>query len=251
MAVLAAQAEYRNGRFNVKIVFVVDDNQTNLKSASDALENTYNVYTISSGMRMFKLAKKIMPDLILLDVEMPEMDGFETMERLKADGRLGQVPVIFLTARQDALTEMRGLELGALDFINKPFSPPILLKRIETHLGTDKLIKETKASLRDIQNAMISVLADMVENRDKDTGGHIERTQRYLDILVREMIRCGTYSDELEQWDINTLLPSAQLHDIGKIAISDLILNKPTKLTDEEFELIKTTPQLARKSSAA
>ena len=98
---------------------------------------------------------------------------------------------------------------------------------------------------------MISVLADMVENRDKDTGGHIERTQRYLDILVREMIRCGTYSDELEQWDINTLLPSAQLHDIGKIAISDLILNKPTKLTDEEFELIKTTPQLARKSSAA
>jgi putative two-component system response regulator len=129
--------------------------------------------------------------------------------------------------------------MGALDFISKPFSGPVLIKRIETHLETDNMIKKSQQALRDIHNATISVLADMVESRDQITGGHVEKTQAYLGILVKELIQTRTYIDEISKWTMSLLLPSAQLHDVGKIAISDLILNKPGKLTEQEFELIK------------
>jgi putative two-component system response regulator len=130
--------------------------------------------------------------------------------------------------------------MGALDFVNKPFSAPVLIRRIETHIETDKLIKESLQAVREIHSATISVIADMVENRDHVTGGHIERTQEYLEVLVNELIRTGVYADEIAKWDLSLLIPSAQLHDVGKINISDLILNKPGKLTDEEFDKIKT-----------
>jgi putative two-component system response regulator len=228
----------------MKNIFVVDDNDTNLVAAKTALDGTYKTFTISTAARLFKLAEKIKPDLILLDVEMPEMDGFTAMKLMKTDPELipllSNVPVIFLTAVSDSAAELRGFELGAVDFISKPFSTPILLKRIESHIETDKVIKKGQQSLRDMQNAMISVISELVENRDKITGGHIERTQQYLKILVDELIRTGTYADVITKWDLNLLLPSAQLHDVGKITISDLILNKPAKLTDEEFEEIKT-----------
>lgn len=224
----------------MKTVFIVDDNDTNLAAAKLALGGTYKAFALPSAAKMFKLTEKIFPDLILLDVDMPEMDGFEAMRILKADERLQSVPVIFLTAMHDAESEIHGFEMGALDFINKPFSPPVLLKRIEHHIETDKLIKESQQAVRDIHNATINVIADMVENRDKVTGGHIERTQNYLKILLDELNRTGLYADERSDWDIDLLLPSAQLHDVGKITVSDQILNKPGKLTAEEFELIKT-----------
>ena len=223
----------------MKTIFVIDDNDTNLLIAKNTLDGAYKTFAMSSASRLFTLSKKIIPDLILLDVDMPEMDGFEAMEALKVDEKLKSVPVIFLTAKNDAETEVRGFEMGAIDFINKPFSPPVLLKRIETHLETDRLIKASQQALRDIHNATINVIADMVESRDEITGGHVERTQMYLKILIREMIRTGVYVDELSDWDMDLLLPSAQLHDVGKIVISDVILNKPGKLTPEEFELIK------------
>jgi putative two-component system response regulator len=228
----------------MKTIFVVDDNDTNLVAAKNALDGTYKIFTISNAARLFKLAEKIKPDLILLDVEMPEIDGFTAMKMMKTDPELipllSNVPVIFLTAVSDVKAEIRGFELGAVDFINKPFGAPRLIKRIESHIETDKVIKNSQKSLRNIQNAMISVIAELVENRDKVTGGHIERTQQYLKILVDEMINAGIYADQLSKWDLNLLLPSAQLHDVGKITISDLILNKPAKLTDDEFAIIKT-----------
>jgi putative two-component system response regulator len=228
----------------MKTIFVVDDNDTNLVAAKNALDGTYKTFTISNAARLFKLAEKIKPDLILLDVEMPEMDGFAAMELIKSDPAvspyLANIPVIFLTAVSDSEAELRGFELGAVDFISKPFSTPILLKRIESHIETDKVIKKSQQSLRDMQNAMISVISELVENRDKITGGHIERTQQYLKILVDELIRIGTYADVISKWNLSLLLPSAQLHDVGKITISDLILNKPGKLTEEEFTVIKT-----------
>jgi putative two-component system response regulator len=228
----------------MKTIFVVDDNDTNLVAAKTALEGTYKTFTISSAARLFKLAEKIKPDMILLDVEMPDLDGFSAMKMMKTDPNLApllsNIPVIFLTAVQDSSAELRGFELGAVDFISKPFSPPILLKRIESHIETDKIIKDSQKSLRNIQNAMIAVIAELVENRDKVTGGHIERTQQYLQILVDELIRSGTYADQISKWNLSLLLPSAQLHDVGKITISDLILNKPGKLTEEEFKIIKT-----------
>ena len=223
----------------MKTIFIVDDNDTNLMAAKAALDGIYKTYALPSAEKMFKLAEKIIPELILLDIEMPEMDGFEAMEILKSDALLRSVPVIFLTAKNDVDTEIRGFEMGALDFINKPFSPPVLIRRIETHIETDMLIKKSQRAVRDIHNATISVIADMVESRDKVTGGHIERTQGYLQILVDELIRTGIYSEEISRWDLSILLPSAQLHDVGKITISDLLLNKPGTLTSEEFGLIQ------------
>jgi putative two-component system response regulator len=224
----------------MKTIFVVDDNDTNLMAAKTALDSSYKTFALPSAARMFKLAEKIMPDLILLDIDMPEMDGFEAMQVLKTDGKLKSVPVIFLTAKNDEETEIRGFEMGAIDFINKPFSAPVLLKRMETHLEIDKLVKESLQSVKEIHNETISVLADIVESRDKVTSGHIKRTQKYLELLIAELIRIGTYADEIAKWDLSLLLPSAQLHDVGKITVSDAILNKPAKLTDEEFNMIKT-----------
>ncbi len=223
----------------MKTIFIVDDNDTNLMAAKTALDGTYRTFALPSAARMFKLAEKIIPDLILLDVDMPEMDGFEAMLILKEDEKLKSVPVIFLTAKNDAESEIHGFEMGALDFINKPFSPPVLMKRIETHIETDRLIKKSQQAVRDIHNATISVIADMVESRDKITGSHIERTQSYLEILVKELLRMGYYYDEISSWDLSILLPSAQLHDVGKVSISDSILNKAGTLTDDEYEVIK------------
>lgn len=224
----------------MKTVFIVDDSETNRMTAKTALEGVYKTYSLPSAAKMFKLMEKITPDIILLDINMPEMDGFEAMTLLKADENLKTIPVVFLTAKHDAATEIRGFEMGALDFISKPFSPPVLIKRIETHIETDRLIKNSLRAVRDIHNATIKVIADVVESRDKVTGGHIRRTQKYLELLVDELTNTETYSSEIEKWDLTILLPSAQLHDVGKINISDLILNKPDKLTAEEFDIIKT-----------
>jgi putative two-component system response regulator len=223
----------------MKTIFIVDDNDTNLMAAKTVLDGTYKTFALPSAEKMFKLLEKITPDLILLDVDMPEMDGFQAMSILKSDAKLRPIPIIFLTAKNDAESEIRGFEMGALDFINKPFSAPVLIRRIETHIETDRLIKESQQAVRDIHNATISVIADVVENRDKVTGGHIERTQSYLEILVDALIRAGIYIEEISKWDKDLLLPSAQLHDLGKISVSDLVLNKPAKLTDEEFDIIK------------
>ncbi|MCL1930764.1 MAG: response regulator [Treponema sp.] len=231
----------------MKVIFIVDDNDTNLMAAKTALDGSYKTFALPSAEKMFKLLEKITPDLILLDVDMPEMDGFEAMSVLKSDNKLKSIPVIFLTGKNDAESEIHGFEMGALDFINKPFSAPVLIRRIETHIETDKLVKESQRAVRDTHNATISVIADMVESRDKVTGGHIERTQAYLEILLKALIRTGIYRDEISKWDLSFLLPSAQLHDVGKVSISDLILNKPGKLTDEEFELIKQHSAIGEK----
>ncbi|MDR0222159.1 MAG: response regulator [Oscillospiraceae bacterium] len=224
----------------MKTIFIVDDSETNLLGAKTALGDAYRSFALPSAERMFKLTEKIMPDLILLDVEMPEMNGFEALELLKKDEKLKKVPVVFLTARQDTAAEIRGFELGAIDFITKPVSPPVLLRRIETHIEIDRIVKKSEQKVRDIHNATIGVISDLVESRDKVTGGHIDRTQKYLTLLIDELARANVYSEEIAGWDLNLVIPSAQLHDVGKISISDLILNKKGKLTDEEFNIMKT-----------
>ncbi|MCL2387257.1 MAG: response regulator [Defluviitaleaceae bacterium] len=223
----------------MKIIFIVDDNDTSLMAAKLGLSGKYKTYAMPSAAQMFKLLKKITPDLILLDVDMPVTDGYSAIRLLKSDANYKEIPVIFLTGKHDTESELLGFELGALDFVIKPFSPPVLIQRIETHLETDKLIKESQKALCDLHNATISVIAGMVESRDKITGCHIERTQAYLSVLLDELIRTGVYKDEIAAWDLSLLVPSAQLHDVGKIVISDTILNKPDKLTSQEFEIIK------------
>ena len=224
----------------MKTIFVVDDSDTNLSMAESALEDHYRVMTIPSVVKMFSLLEKMTPDLILLDIEMPEMDGFEALQRLKASGLWSEIPVMFLTGRTDEEVEVRGFEMGAIDFVTKPFSAPVLLNRIKTHLDIDKVIRERTAQLHRLQNSIVSVLADMVENRDKGTGGHIERTSVYIKILINEMRERGVYAAEMVGWDVDKLISSARMHDLGKISITDIIVNKPGKLTDDEYEMMKT-----------
>lgn len=240
-------------RTNPQMIFLVDDNPTNLATGRNALIGKYNVITIPSGDKLLRMLEKNIPALILLDVEMPEMDGYEVIRRIKADPRTAEIPVIFLTAKTDTASELEGLSLGAIDYVTKPFSPPLLLKRIEVHLlveqqkqelqhYNDNLMQMVEAktlTVITLQNAILKTVAELVECRDDITGAHIERTQRYLKLLAEKALEQGVYSAEISSWNMNVFLQSAQLHDVGKISIRDNLLSKPGKLTHEEFEAMK------------
>ncbi|MDR2423007.1 MAG: response regulator, partial [Deltaproteobacteria bacterium] len=234
-------------------IMLVDDNMANLAIGKNMLREFYEVFPIPSGAKLFEVLERVTPALILLDVMMPEMDGYEAIKRIKADNRWSDIPVIFLTSKNDERSELEGLSLGAIDYVAKPFSAPLLLKRIENQLliafqkkelknyndNLQQMVKDKTRQVLELQNAVISTVSEMVEFRDTMTGGHVTRTQKYLKVLVDKLLEEGVYSDEVSQWDQSFLLPSAQLHDVGKIAISDAILNKPGKLTPEEFEEMK------------
>jgi putative two-component system response regulator len=198
------------------------------------------VLTLASAKLMFNFLEKVVPDMILLDIMMPEVDGFEALKQLRGHDQFAHIPVIFLTSKREPETEALGFEMGVVDFITKPFSKPVLLNRIKTHLGIENIIQERTNSLKRLKNGIVSVLANLVENRDTMTGSHIERTTKYLQLLLAAMQEHDIYAEEVKQWDLEATLSSARLHDIGKIVISDLILNKPGRLTPEEFENIKT-----------
>jgi len=171
---------------------------------------------------------------------MPEMDGFTALTKLKADRAFADIPVMFLTGRIDTAIEVSGFEIGAIDFITKPFSAAVLLNRIRTHLDIDDIIHERTLQLAQLQNSVVTVLANMVENRDKETGDHIERTSMYIKVLIDGMKANGIYCDELNNWDVEKIITAARMHDLGKISISDSIINKPGRLTEEEFEIMKS-----------
>jgi putative two-component system response regulator len=236
-----------------QIIMLVDDNMSNLATTKLMLKDFYEVYPIPSGEKLFAILEKVAPDLILLDVEMSGMSGYQVLEKLKADAKTQDIPVIFLTAKNDAGSEFRGLSLGAIDYIFKPFSPVLLRKRIENHLlmaeqkkqlkdyndNLQKMVKQRTEQVVDLQNAVLQTVAELVEFRDNTTGGHIGRTQRYLKLLVDKLMQEKIYGEEVSLWNQEFLIPSAQLHDVGKIGIPDSILNKPGRLTPEEFEIMK------------
>ena len=242
-------------------IIMVDDHLTNLTIGNNVLDEHYNVITLSSGALLLRTLEKRIPDLILLDVDMPDMTGFDTIKLLKEHSEYSSIPVIFLTAKSDGPSELEGLSLGAVDYIAKPFSPPLLLKRIELHLlvqsqkqdlesfndNLQKMVEEKTKTVVELQTTILSTMANLVENRDHATGGHIERTQSYLSILLNAELKNEAYKQEIQSWDKELLLQSAQLHDIGKISIDDDILRKPGKLTPEEFEKIKTHTVIGEK----
>ena len=242
-------------------IILVDDNMANLTMGRNILKNFYAVYPAPSVAKLFEILENVQPNLILLDIDMPETNGYEAIKKLKADDRFCDIPVIFLTAKKDEDSELEGFNLGAVDYISKPFSGPLLLKRIANQLlivrqknellasraelkgyadSLEANVKKKTEEVINLQNAVLSTVADLVEFRDKLTGGHIARTQLYLRTLVEELIREGIYIGEVSKWNLEFFLSSAQLHDVGKIAITDLILNKPGKLTPEEFEVMKS-----------
>ncbi|MCL2012769.1 MAG: response regulator [Cystobacterineae bacterium] len=236
-----------------KIIMLVDDNATNLEVGRNTLESLYRVYPIPSGDIFLDLLEHVLPDLVLLDIEMPGMNGYEVIAALKKKPKWKEIPVIFLTARADEGSELKGLSLGAIDYVSKPFSAPLLLKRIENNLQIvehKKQLQDFNASLENmvaqktfqvvkLQNSIMNTVADLIEFRDYTTGSHIFRTQKYLKLLLEKTLEEGIYTEELFSWNLEHFISSSPLHDLGKLAISDSILNKPGKLTPEEFEAMK------------
>jgi len=244
-----------------KKIIIVDDNAANLSVGRNLLRTFYEVYPAPSAAKLFEVLEKAIPDLVLLDVDMPGMNGYQAIKIMKSDKRFRNIPVIFLTAKDDEASEIEGFDLGAADYVTKPFSGPLLLRRIANLLlieqqkrdlqanqatlldyadNLELKVTEKTAEVFNLQNAVLTTVADLVEFRDELTGGHTARTQRYLKALVDELVGKAEYADELKEWDMDFFLISAQLHDVGKIAISDLILNKPGPLTPDEFEIMKT-----------
>jgi putative two-component system response regulator len=241
-----------------RIIMLVDDDETILTIGREILEDRYTVYPIPSGEQFFEIIQKVFPDLVLLDIEMPDMDGYEVIKRLKKLDDTSEVPVIFLTSLSDPGCELEGLNLGAVDYVTKPFSPPILVQRIENHLlmasqkkelkrynqSLREMVDEQTGKIKSLQNAVLSIVSEVVEFRDDMSGGHIDRVARYLRAMIGAMIKQGVYPDDTASWDVETLIPAAQMHDVGKICVSETILKKSGRLTPDEFEEIKKHPAM-------
>jgi putative two-component system response regulator len=239
---------------NRKTIIIVDDNMSNLATGKNLLKLRYKVFPVNSAARMFEIIEQITPDLILLDVDMPEIDGFEAIMRLKAERRYAGIPVIFLTSKSDEQSEMKGLALGAMDYIFKPFSPSLLIKRIENQLLIDQqritlqrhaaelleMTAQKDMEVYSLQNAVISAMANLVDRREEYNGDHLWRVQQYMKIMMEGLVRHKWYTEEISQWNLELILPSVQLYDIGKIGIPESILNKRGPLDFEETELMKT-----------
>jgi putative two-component system response regulator len=242
-------------------VLVVDDTPDNLSLVSSLLKDLYKVKVANSGERGLKIAMADDAlDLILLDIMMPGMDGYEVCQQLKANSKTADIPVIFLTAKSQVEDEQMGFEIGAADYITKPISPPILLARIATQLtlkAAADFLRDQNAYLESevqkrtqevqiLQDVTILAMASLAETRDNETGNHIRRTQNYVKALAKELQSHPHHGPLLDEATVELLYKSAPLHDIGKVGIPDAILLKPGKLTAEEFEIMKTHTTLGR-----
>ncbi|GAB1477178.1 two-component system response regulator [Bacillota bacterium] len=244
------------------VVLVADDNFDNILLINEILKDFYSVRVATDGEKALKVAAKIQPDIILMDVMMPLMDGYETCRRLKQDENLKDIPVLFLTAKADADDEKAGFDLGAADYIAKPVNPSILSARIKTHLNLKKardrlkdqnsfLNEEVNRRMKDIstiQEASIMAMAALAETRDNETGHHLRRTKLYIKCLGEYLGGSDKYKDVLTPKTISLITVSSPLHDIGKIGIPDYILLKPGPLTKEEYEIMKTHTAIGKES---
>ena len=243
-------------------VLVVDDTPDNLTLMSGLLKDKYKVKIANNGERALKVAMTgTPPDIILLDIMMPVMDGYEACRQLKANSETRDIPVIFLTAKAEIEDEMKGFELGAVDYITKPISPPIVLARVHTQLQLKRVrdyLKDKNEFLEEevqqrtqevvaVQEVTILAMASLAETRDNDTGNHIRRTQFYVKALAEKLRHHDRFRYLLDNdKTIDLLFKSAPLHDIGKVGIPDQILLKPGRFTPEEFEIMKTHTTLGR-----
>jgi putative two-component system response regulator len=242
------------------IILVVDDTPDNLSLMTDLLKDDYRVKVATSGERALKLVQAQPPALILLDIMMPGMDGYEVCRRLKRDPATEDIPVMFLTAKAEIEDETLGLALGAVDYIVKPISPPIMLARIKMQLmfksaadflrGKGDLLEnqvaKRTAEIQDLQDAMVLTMASLAETRDNETGNHIKRTQHFVKRLAQQLRQHPQHAEWLTERHIDLLFKSAPLHDIGKVGIPDNILLKPGKLDPAEFEIMKTHATMGR-----
>jgi putative two-component system response regulator len=250
-------------RQNKDTVLMVDDDPANLQVLQAILEGQgCRLLTARNGAAALSLAAQEKPDVILLDIMMPEMDGFSVCRNLKADPATFEIPVISLAAPERTEDKVRGLEMGAVDYITKPFQPEEVIARVTTHLtlrylerqlriantelkelneNLDKKVEERSQQLIRSRDSIIFVMAKMTEARDDDTGKHLERICRYVEILAMELAK--TDASITDSW-IRTVVKTAALHDIGKVGIPDGILLKKGPLTPEEREIMETHPAI-------
>ena len=222
-----------------KQILVVDDNISSLKQIGAQLTSHYDVSLAKSGALALQICKKEKPDLILLDIEMPEMDGFETIKQLKEDPELHPIPVIFLTGNRDTATEIRALQSGAMDFITKPANRDILFHRLELHLQFAAYQSSLENTVRELENGIVTSFAELVECKDDNAGSHALRTGKYMEIFGQDLLSSGVFAGELTETDVEMMIRAAPFHDVGKVGISDVFLLKPGPLTKEEFEEVK------------
>nr|MBL8410496.1 two-component system response regulator [Dechloromonas sp.] len=246
-------------------ILIVDDTPENLSVLGELLQRSYRVRAANSGRRALQIAQSApTPDLILLDVMMPEMDGYAVLAELRGNPATAGIPVVFVTAMDATEDEEHGLDCGAVDYITKPIRPAIVLARVRTQLD----LKRARDILRDqnsyleaevqrrmaenqlIQQVSIHALARLAETRDPETGNHLRRTQEYVRTLVERLRTHPRFTDHLDARTIEELAKSAPLHDIGKVGIPDHILLKEGKLTPEEWDIMRTHAELGSRAIA-
>lgn len=252
-----------NSELRDSTVLVVDDSPENLELMGGLLSDLYRVKVANSGSRALKILEgAVLPDLILLDVMMPDMNGWDVCQIIKSSERLAEIALIFLTAKTSPEDEKLGFDLGAVDYISKPINPATLLSRVKTHLSLKRMsdalrdrnlilkaeIDKGIQEIRAIQETTIQAMASLAETRDNETGNHIRRTQNYVKTLAQTLRTHSRFSHYLSDEQIEMLYLSAPLHDIGKVGIPDHILLKPGPLNAAEFEIMKTHTTLGYQS---
>ncbi len=235
-------------------ILVVDDEKFYLDVVVDLLNGDYKVVVAMDGEQALRRAEtKPLPDLILLDVMMPDMNGYEVCKRLKSNPVTKDIPVIFLTVKSEVADEVKGFELGAVDYLSKPVSPPIVRARVATHLALNLArrqlldqnhlleikVEERTAELSRTKDVAIYCMASLAETRDAETGKHILRTQNYVRVLAQRLKEHARFADYLNDETIEMLYKTSPLHDIGKVGVPDHILLKPGKLTPDEWVEMK------------
>ncbi|MBD5445513.1 MAG: response regulator [Lachnospiraceae bacterium] len=235
---------------DIPSIFAVDDDLMNLRIIERMLEGQFSVTCFDDGRKLLEALENELPDIILLDVRMPEMDGFEVLRRLKGNERYKEVPVIFLTADEERDTEVEGFKAGVLDFIRKPFVLEIMIQRVKRIIQMDRLQKnlqsevekqtseivEQRNQVERINEEIILTLAGVIDAKDKYTNGHSNRVAEYARAIAERLGK--------PDYEVKNIYVAGLLHDVGKIGISDNIINKPGKLTDEEYATIKTHPTI-------
>ena len=237
------------------VILIVDDIEINRIILQEILQDDYRIIEAASGEEAFKILfeDKILPTAVLLDIIMPDIDGFQVLDRIKQHEKTKNIPVLFITAADSDETESRGLKSGAADYVTKPFNHDVVRARVDNHINLaryrhslERLVAKKAAEVTRTYEQTLEVLATIIEYRNLESGAHVRRTTLLTEVIVAKMLEIEAFRSVLLTENIHSLIKASALHDIGKIGISDTILLKPGKLTSEEFDVIKTHTTIGR-----